>query len=99
MANIDEKISICLSSVIGAISLVDFKTILDIILIIISILNITIVIIIKVWRYLGDKQLDDNEKADLLEDFDTLKDNIKSLNNNAKGMQENGRQRQREERE
>lgn len=94
MTNIDEKISICLSSVIGTISLVDFKTILDIILLVISILNIVIVIIIKVWRYLGDKQLDKNEKADLMQDITKLKNNINALKEAEEGAENDGRRKE-----
>ena len=94
MHDIDEKISLCVSSVIGTISLVDFKTILDIVLLVISIINIIIVICIKVWRYLGnDKQLDDSEKADIMQDMNALKSNINTLENKMKG-EENGRRKE-----
>lgn len=97
MHDMDEKISLCVSSVIGTISLVDFKTILDIVLLVISIINIIIVICIKVWRYLGnDKQLDKNEKADIKQDMNALKSNINTLENKMKGEKENAGRRKEE---
>ena len=96
MHDMDEKISLCVSSAIGTISLVDFKTILDIILLVISIINIVIVICIKVWRYLSnDKQLDKDERADIMQDVNSLKDNINTLNK-MKGEQENAGRRKEE---
>lgn len=74
----EEKISIVLSTVFASISLVDFKTILDIILISLSIVNIFVIIICKVVRYYkNDGKLDEEEKEDLKQDFDKLKNKIK----------------------
>ena len=68
----EENVSILTSTIFASISLVDFKTILDIVLIVLSIINIMIVILIKFIRYTKDKNLDDNEKADLKNDFKKL---------------------------
>lgn len=72
----EEKISLVLSTVFASVSLVDFKTILDIILLIASIINIIIIIVIKLVRYLKDKKLSDEELQDLQNDFNKLNDKI-----------------------
>ena len=72
----EDKISIAFSAIFASISLIDFKTILDIVLLISSIINIIIVIVIKLIRYLKDKKLDDNELEDLQNDFNKLNDKI-----------------------
>lgn len=72
----EDKISIAFSAIFASISLIDFKTILDIVLLIASIINIIIVIVIKLIRYLKDKKLDDNELEDLQNDFNKLNDKI-----------------------
>ena len=73
----EEKVNVALSAICASVSLMDFKTILDIVLLVVSILNITIMIIIKLVRYLKDKKLTPEEKADLNNDFNTLNDLIK----------------------
>lgn len=73
----EEKVNVALSAICASVSLMDFKTILDIVLLVVSILNITIMIIIKLVRYLKDKKLTPEEKADLQNDFNTLNDLIK----------------------
>lgn len=73
----EEKGSIILSTICASISLVDFKTILDIILISISILNIAIVLIIKLYRYLKDGKLTKEEIDDLKATGEELNEAIK----------------------
>lgn len=73
----EEKVNVALSAICASVSLMDFKTILDIVLLVVSILNISIMIIIKLVRYLKDKKLTPEEKADLHNDFNTLNDLIK----------------------
>lgn len=73
----EEEMSILTSTIFASISLVDFKTILDIALLVLSIINILIVILIKLKRYLKDKKLDKNEIDDLNNDFKNLHDRIK----------------------
>ena len=73
----EEKISILISTFIASISLVDLKTILDISLLILSIINILIIILIKFKRYMKDKKLDNNEIEDLNNDLKNLHDAIK----------------------
>lgn len=73
----EEEMSILTSTIFASISLVDFKTILDIALLVLSIINILIVILIKLKRYLKDKKLDKNEIDDLNNDLKNLHDTIK----------------------
>lgn len=73
----EEEMSILTSTIFASISLVDFKTILDIALLVLSIINILIVILIKLKRYLKDKKLDKNEIEDLNNDLKNLHDTIK----------------------
>ena len=72
----EEDISILTSTIFASISLVDFKTILDIALLILSIINIVIVIVIKFIRYMKDKKLDNDEIEDLNNEFKKLHDTI-----------------------
>lgn len=83
--NAREKIQVSFSMVAGSVSLIDFKTILDIILIVLSILNVLLILFFKLKDYLKDGKLDKAEKEDLKQDVNTLKKLIK------KG-EENGRQ-------
>lgn len=74
----EDKISIFLSTIFASISLVDFKTILDIILISLSIVNILVIIVIKVVRYYkNDGKIDKEELEDITQDVDKLKNKIK----------------------
>lgn len=74
----EDKISIFLSTIFASISLVDFKTILDIILILLSIVNILVIIIIKFVRYYkNDGKIDKEELEDITQDVDKLKNKIK----------------------
>ena len=80
----EEEMSILTSTIFASISLVDFKTILDIALLVLSIINILIVILIKLKRYLKDKKLDKNE-------IDDLNNVLKNLHDTIKEGVENGR--------
>lgn len=74
----EEKASVILSTVFASVSLVDFKTILDIILISLSIVNIFVIIVIKIVRYYkNDGKLDEEEKEDLKQEFGKIKNKIK----------------------
>lgn len=84
--NFEDKITIGLNSIFASISIVDFKNFLDMILIIISIINILFVIVCKIIRAMKDKKFDDKEKADILNDFDTLKDLYKEGEEIGKGQ-------------
>lgn len=79
----EDKFNVILSTLGVSVSLMDFKTILDIVLLAISILNIIVMIIIKLCRYLKDKKLDNDEVEDLQHDFNDLKDIIKKGENDA----------------
>lgn len=80
----EDKINVILSTLGVSVSLMDFKTILDIVLLVISILNIIVMIIIKLCRYLKDKKLDNDEIDDLQNDFNDLKNIIKKGENDAR---------------
>ena len=80
----EDKFNVILSTLGVSVSLMDFKTILDIVLLAISILNIIVMIIIKLCRYLKDKKLDNDEVEDLQHDFNDLKDIIKKGENDAR---------------
>lgn len=56
-----------------SISITDFRNWLDIVLIILSIINISIILIIKLRRYLKDGKLDNDEISDLANDYEHLK--------------------------
>lgn len=74
----EDRISIFLSTIFASISLVDFKTILDIVLISLSIVNILVIIIIKVVRYYkNDGKIDKEELEDISQDVNKLKNKIK----------------------
>ena len=67
------------------ISLADFRNWLDIILIVLSIINVLIIIFVKLHRYLKDKKLTSDEKEDLLSEISTLKREIEKLNSKKDG--------------
>ena len=62
-----------------SISLTDFRNWLDIVLIILSIINISIILIIKLRRYLKDGKLDKDEISDLASDYAHLKNEYDKL--------------------
>lgn len=81
MRNFGENFSIFISSIIGTYSLENFNTIIDTILLIISILNISIVLIFKICRYLkNDGKIDKEEAKDIKKDLIEIADNVKKLN-------------------
>ena len=76
-----EEISVAILSTFGiTISLAEFKTILDIILLIVSILNLLIILFFKLRRYLKDGKLTEEEKADLINDITKLQNTAKQFN-------------------
>lgn len=84
-----ENISVSIMSTLGiAVSLADFKTYLDIILIIISILNITIIFIIRMIKYSKDGKIDEHEKQDLINDIQTLQNTINHFEEKLKDSEE-----------
>lgn len=72
----EDKFTIALSTLTASISLVDFKTILDIVLIILSIVNLLVIIGVKIVKGIKEKKLDYN---DTLSDAKKLNDEIKEL--------------------
>ena len=77
-----ENFSIFLSSIIGAYSIENINDILNTILLIISIVNISIVLGLKAYRYIkNDGKLDNAEKEDLKQDFEELQENVTKLKN------------------
>ena len=62
-----------------SVSIMDFKNWLDIVLIVLSIVNILIIIFFKLRKYLQDKKLDDVEKEDLLNEIKELEKEINKL--------------------
>lgn len=62
-----------------SISITDFRNWLDIVLIILSIINISIILIIKLYTYLKDGKLDKSEKSDLASDYAHLKSEYDKL--------------------
>ena len=88
-----ENVSVSIMSTLGiAVSLADFKTILDIILIIISILNVLIIITIKVVRYLkNDGKLSESEQKDLVNDIHTLQNSINQFEEKMNHDEEGGK--------
>ena len=76
-----EEISVAILSTFGiTISLAEFKTILDIILLIVSILNLLIILFFKLRKYLKDGKLTEEEKADLIKDIKTIQNTAKQFN-------------------
>lgn len=76
-----EEISTAILSTFGiTISLAEFKTILDIILLIVSILNLLIILFFKLRRYLKDGKLTEEEKADLIKDIKTIQNTAEQFN-------------------
>lgn len=76
-----EEISTAILSTFGiTISLAEFKTILDIILLIVSILNLLIILFFKLRKYLKDGKLTEEEKADLINDITKLQNTAKQFN-------------------
>lgn len=74
-----EVTSFSLSSIGLTITITDFRNWLDVILIILSIVNIVIILIFKIRHYLKDKQLDDNEISDLIIEKEKLIEEINKL--------------------
>lgn len=72
----EDKLTIALSTLSAGISLVDFKTILDIVLIILSIVNLLVIIGVKIVKGIKEKKLNYN---DTLSDAQKLNDEIKEL--------------------
>jgi len=82
----NEDITTFSLSAIGlSVSLTDFKNWLDIILIILSILNVSIILLIKLRKYLKDGKLDKDEIKDISEDINHIKDDVKKLNKEDRG--------------
>lgn len=76
-----EDITTATLSVFGlSVTLSDFRNWLDIVLIILSIINISIILIIKLRRYLRDGKLDQDEINDLENDAKNIQNEIKKLN-------------------
>lgn len=69
-----------LSGIGFLVSLTDFKNWLDILLIVLSIVNILIIIFMKLHKYLKDKKLDEEEKKDLLNDLHHLNEELEKFN-------------------
>lgn len=81
--NKEENFALLFSSVSGSIALVDFKNILDIVLICLSIVQILVIIILKVVRYYkNDGKISSDEMEDLKKDGKTLVDNVNTLKEN-----------------
>lgn len=86
--NKEENFALLFSSVSGSIALVDFKNILDIVLICLSIVQILVIIILKVVRYYkNDGKISNDEMADLKNDGKTLVDNVNALKENLEGKE------------
>lgn len=68
-----------------SVSLTDFKNWLDIILIVLSILNVSIILFIKLRKYLKDGKLDKDEIKDLSDDIIRIEDEVKKLNKEDRG--------------
>ena len=76
-----EDITTATLSIFGlSITLSDFRNWLDIILIILSIINISIILIIKIRRYLKDGKLDNDEVKDISNDLENIRKTIKKIN-------------------
>ena len=76
-----EDITTATLSVFGlSVTLSDFRNWLDIVLIVLSIINISIILIIKLRRYLRDGKLDQDEINDLENDAKNIHNEIKKLN-------------------
>ena len=76
-----EDITTATLSVFGlSVTLSDFRNWLDIVLIVLSIINISIILIIKLRRYLRDGKLDQDEIDDLENDANNIHNEIKKLN-------------------
>ena len=65
-----ENFSILISSICTTYSIEHFNDILDTILLIISLLNLTIVLATKFYRYMKDGHSDEEEAKDLKQDFE-----------------------------
>ena len=76
----EELTTYTLSGIGLSVSIIDFKNWLDIVLIVLSIINIVIIILFKLKKYLSDKRIDDDEKRDLLNEISNLKETIEKLN-------------------
>lgn len=82
----NEDITTFSLSAIGlSVSLTDFKNWLDIILIVLSILNVSIILFIKLRKYLKDGKLDKDEIKDLSDDVIRIEDEVKKLNKEDRG--------------
>ena len=68
-----------------SVSLTDFKNWLDIILSVLSILNVSIILFIKLRKYLKDGKLDKDEIKDLSDDIIRIEDEVKKLNKEDRG--------------
>ena len=83
----NEDITTFSLSAIGlSVSLTDFKNWLDIILIVLSILNVSIILFIKIRKYLkNDGKIDKDEGMDILNDVKRIEDGVKKLNKEDRG--------------
>ena len=82
----NEDITTFSLSAIGlSVSLTDFKNWLDIILIVLSIVNVSIILFIKLRKYLKDGKLDKDEIKDISDDINHIKDEVKKLNKEDRG--------------
>ena len=64
-----------------SVTLTDFRNWLDIVLIVLSIINISIILIIKLRRYLKDGKLDKDEISDMMDDYKRIQNELNKLKN------------------
>ena len=74
-----ENFSILISSICTTYSIEHFNDILDTILLIISLLNLTIVLATKFYRYMKDGHIDEEEAKDLKQDFEEGKKIVETI--------------------
>lgn len=74
-----ENFSILISSICTTYSIEHFNDILDTILLIISLLNLSIVLATKFYRYMKDGQIDEEEAKDLKQDLEEGKKIVETI--------------------
>ena len=62
-----------------SVTLTDFRNWLDIVLIVLSIINISIILIIKLRRYLKDGKLDKDEISDMMDDYKRIQNELNKI--------------------
>lgn len=74
-----DNVSVCISSLFASVSLVDIENMLNITILILSIINILLVLILKIYNKIKDKHITINDLQEVKNDVDSAIDDLNKL--------------------